>query len=141
MFDLTPRFGRRSVSVFDPFRELDNFERHFFGRQRPTFRTDIRETKDGYLLEAELPGFSREDISAQIKDGYLTVTAERKADSEDNSDGYIRRERSYGSFSRSFDLSGIDADAISAEYKDGILSITLPKQSVTVDEGKRLEIK
>ncbi len=142
MFYLTPHISaRRALSIFDPFAELDRFERSFFGRQAPTFKTDIRDNGESYLLEAELPGFSREDISAEIKDGYLTLKAEKKSDGEDKADGYIRRERSYGSYSRSFDLSGIDEEGITAEYKDGILSITLPKEKVVIPEGKRLEIK
>ena len=94
MFDLTPHYsGRRSLSFFDPFRELDNLERSFFGRQRPTFRTDIRDTGDSFVLEAELPGYSREDISAEVKGGYLTIRAEKKSEIEDDSAGYIRREK------------------------------------------------
>ena len=142
MFYLTPNlYARRASSFFDPFRELDAIERSFFGRQAPTFKTDILDKGESYIIEAELPGFSREDITAEIKNGYLNLKAEKKSGEESNSDGYIRRERSLGSFERSFKLSGIDEDGISAEYKDGILTLTLPKEKVTVPEGKRVEIK
>jgi len=141
MFELTPRvFGRPSLSFFDPFRELDNMERRFLATKRPTFRTDVRDTGDSYVLEAELPGFKKEDITAEIKGGYLTVKAEHSSENNSDDDGYIRRERTRSSYQRSFDLSGIDAEKISAEYKDGILSLTLPKEKVVVEEGKKLQI-
>ena len=143
MFELTPFAHRtRYGTVVDPFRAFDDIEKSFFGRSMPAFKTDIRETSEGYIIEAELPGFSREDIKAEIKGGYLTISAERRFNSEsDEASGYVRRERSYGSFSRTFDLDGIKTDAITASYKDGILSLTLPREEMKVEEGKRLEIK
>lgn len=142
MFYITPySSAKRALSLFDPFAELDRIERSFFGHQAPAFKTDILDKGESYLLEAELPGFSRDDITAEIKDGKLTLKAEKKADSENSDDGYIRRERSYGAFERSFSLKGIDEEGITAEYKDGILSVTLPKEKVVIPEGKRLEIK
>ena len=147
MFDLTPYvFGNRSFAAFDPFKEMEEFEKRFFSndmRALPAFRTDIRETEQAYILEADLPGFSKEDIHAEIKDGYLTIRAERQALSEDKDEknSYIRRERSYGSFSRSFDLSGIRVEDITASYKDGVLSLTLPKAQPKKEEVKKLEIQ
>ena len=147
MFDLTPYvFGNRSFAAFDPFKEMEEFEKRFFSndmRALPAFRTDIRETEQAYILEADLPGFSKEDIHAEIKDGYLTIRAERQALSEDKDEknSYLRRERSYGSFSRSFDLSGIRVEDITASYKDGVLSLTLPKAQPKKEEVKKLEIQ
>jgi HSP20 family protein len=103
-------------------------------------KTDIREADGAYILEAELPGFTREDIHAEIKNGYLTIRAERKSESEDNNENYLRRERSFGSFSRTFDLEGIDADAISASFKNGVLTLELPKLAPKAEEAKKLEI-
>ena len=142
MFELTPFIRtNRYFAAYDPFKEMEELEKRFFARQLPTFKTDIRENETAYVLDAELPGFSKEDIHAEIKNGYLTIHAERSSESEKNDEGnsYIRRERSYGSYSRSFDLDGINADEISASYKDGILSITLPKAKQS--EGKKLEIQ
>ena len=141
MFYLSPFSLGRTASLFDPFAELNRIERSFFGRQAPTFKTDIIDKGESYLLEAELPGFSRDDISAELKDGSLILRAEKRSDEKGDASGYVRRERSYGSFVRSFDLSGIDQSSITAEYKDGILSINLPKEKVVVEEAKRLEIK
>ncbi|MBQ9112980.1 MAG: Hsp20/alpha crystallin family protein [Clostridia bacterium] len=143
MFELTPFVrGDRSFAAYDPFKEMEEFEKRFFGRQLPAFKTDIRETEQAYILEAELPGFSKEDIRAEVRNGYLTIHAEQKTDKDekDEKNNYIRRERSYGSFTRSFDLDGIRSDEITASYKDGVLSLTLPKEQKKPDEGRKLEI-
>ena len=144
MFELTPFVrGNHSLAAFDPFKEMEDFEKHFFGRQLPAFKTDIRETEQAYILEAELPGFSKEDIHAEVRNGYLTIHAEHKSENngDDENSNYIRRERSYGSFTRSFDLEGINSDDISASYKDGVLSLTLPKAEAKYEEGRQLEIQ
>ena len=144
MFELTP-FGRNNhvASFYDPFKAMEDFEKSFFGHQLPAFKTDIRETENAYVLDAELPGFSKEDIHAEVRNGYLTIHAEHKSENEekDEKKNYIKRERSYGSFTRSFDLDGINSDEISAAYKDGILTLTLPKATTKVEEGRRLEIQ
>lgn len=144
MFELTPfARGNHSLAAYDPFKEMENFENHFFGRQFPAFKTDIRETEHAYILDADLPGFNKEDIHAEVRNGYLTIHAEHKSENEekDANDNYIRRERSYGSFTRSFDLEGIKSDEIAASYKDGVLSLTLPKAEAKLEEGRRLEIR
>ena len=147
MFGLTPfDYGIRSFAAYDPFKEMEELEKRFFGRQLPaipTIRSDIREVENAYILEAELPGFAKEDIHAEIKDGYLTIRAEKKSSNEekDEKNNYVTRERSYGSFARTFDLSGINAEEITAAYKDGILSVTLPKAAPEADKGRRIEIE
>ena len=141
MFGLTPFRSNYYVSAYDPFKEMEEFERRFFGQRTPALKTDIRETESSYILEADLPGFAREDIHAEIKDGYLTIRAERRSENDDKKENYLRRERSYGSYSRTFDLDGIDADAISASFKDGVLTLELPKMKETVQEARHLEIQ
>ena len=144
MFELTPYArGNHSFAAYDPFKEMEDFEKHFFGRQLPAFKTDIRETENSYILDAELPGFSKEDIRAEVRNGCLTIHAEHKSENEekDEKNNYIRRERSYGSFCRSFDLEGIKSDEITASYKDGVLSLTLPKEEKRQTEGRQLEIQ
>ena len=142
MFEITP-YTHRSLDLFDPFRELSNFERGLFGKNSVAFSTDIRDIGDSYLLEADLPGFDKENIHIDIKNGLMTITAERHSNSEkkDSNDNVICSERSYGLFTRSFNLTGIDEDAISAEYKDGVLSVNMPKKEKVSVEGRRLEIK
>ena len=142
MFEITP-YTHRSLDLFDPFRELSNFERGLFGKNSVAFSPDIRDNGDSYLLEADLPGFDKENIHIDIKNGLMTITAERHSNSEkkDSNDNVICSERSYGLFTRSFNLTGIDEDAISAEYKDGVLSVNMPKKEKVSVEGRRLEIK
>ena len=96
-----------------------------------------------YVMEAELPGFTKEDIKLDINGSYLVLTAEHKneKDEKDDKGKYIRRERSYGSYTRSFDITGVDTENISAEYMDGILKIDLPKKASEEPPVKRLEIK
>ncbi len=141
MFGLTPFRSNFYVSAYDPWKEMEEFEKRFFGQRTPAMKTDIREADGAYILEAELPGFTREDIHAEIKNGYLTIRAERKSESEDNKENYLRRERSFGSFSRTFDLEGIDAEAISASFKNGVLTLELPKLAPKADEARKVEIK
>lgn len=140
MFGMIP-FDRSDNNIFDLF---DNFEKQFFNNTNaslPAFRTDIRDQGDKFLLEAELPGFNKEDISLDLKEGILTVKAEHKEEQEQQKQGeYIRRERRSGSFARSFDVSGIDESGISAAYRNGILEVTLPKQAPVVPESRQINI-
>ena len=140
MFGMIP-FDRRDSSLFDM---LDNFERNFFGSSNSTvssFRTDIRDEGDKFVLEAELPGFKKEDIKLDLKDGVLTISAQHSSESEEKKDSYVRRERRYGSFSRSFDVSGIQEDHISAAYNNGVLELTLPKAQPVVPAARQIEIQ
>lgn len=140
MFGLTPYRSNFNVSAYDPWKEMEEFERRFFGQRTPSMKTDIRETENAYILESDLPGFSREDIHAEIKNGYLTIRAEHKSENEDKNESYLRRERSYGSFSRTFDLDGIDAEAITASFKNGVLTLELPKMQNKDEEARKVEI-
>ena len=141
MFGMIP-FERHENNLFDAF---DNFERNFFGNTSSavTFRTDIRDEGDRFVLEAELPGFRKEDIQLHLKDGILTVSAQRTASSEekDQQGNYIRRERRFGSFARSFDVAGIDEESISAAYQDGILELTLPKAKPAAPAVRQIQIQ
>lgn len=138
MFGLTP-FERKSYDLFNAFHD---FENDFFGGNTlQSFKTDIKDEGDKYVMEAELPGFDKDDIKLDISGNNLVLTAEHKAENEDKKDKYIRRERTYGSYQRSFDLTGIDTDKIAAEYKNGILTLDLPKMQEVKPETKRLEIK
>ena len=140
MFELIP--FTRHVNVYDPFRAFDELERNFFNdRQTLGFRTDVSDTGDAYKLEAELPGFKKEDINIDIEDDCLTISVERKVEDEDKRPNYVKRERVYGSFSRSFDVSGINVEGIEAAYQDGILTLTMPKKVEIKPASRKLEIK
>lgn len=145
MFELTP-FGRqhRNAALYNPFRDFDAMEKQFFDNARDMdFKTDIKDNGDSYLLEAELPGMKKEDINVSIEDSYLTISAERRSENEEKEEkeNWIRCERSYGSFSRSFDVSSVDTAHISAEYTDGVLKLTLPKLAEQKPAVRRLEIR
>ena len=144
MFELIP-FGGRRMNVYDPFRALDEMERSFFGNEHHSvvsaFRTDVVDTGDAFKLEAELPGFDKEDIQVDIENDCLTISAERKAETKEGKDNYVKRERVYGSFTRCFDVSGINVDGIEASYTDGMLNVTLPKKAAEIPASRRLEIK
>ncbi len=143
MFDLIP-FERRNDNLFDAFDRMVN--ESFFGgmdRQFAPCRTDIIDQGDQYLLKADLPGFKKEDIKINVQGDELNISAERKEskDDKDKQGNYIRRERRYDSYSRSFALDGIDASKISASYNDGVLDLQLPKIPEAKPETTTIEIK
>jgi HSP20 family protein len=89
---------------------------------------DLVETDTHYVLRADLPGLSEEDVSLEFEDNVLTVAGERKAEHEDKKEGYHRLERSFGTFRRSLTLpDGVDADAIAATFDRGVLEVSIPK--------------
>ena len=144
MFELTQFVKRNHVATYDPFRLFDEMERSFFkGSELGDFRADIRDTGDAYELEADLPGVKKEDIKVDLDNNYLTISAERHAekDEKDKKGNYVRRERSYGSYSRSFDVTGVQTEQITAEYTDGVLKLHLPKKQEALPTTRRLEIR
>ena len=142
MIKITP-FYSRSVGAYNPFYEFDRLERAFFGdsAQPVAFKTDIRENDSAYIVESDLPGMNKEDIDINISDDILTVKAERKYEASDEIGAYIRRERAYGAFERSFNISEIDADKIDAVFENGVLVLTLPKKLPDEPKSRRLEIR
>ena len=103
--------------------------------------TDIKEEEGNYILDINLPGFDKNDIKVELKDGYLTVNANRDESKEekDEKGNYIRRERYTGKCSRSYYVGSDLKDAdIKASYKDGILNLTLPKkETAAIQEEKK----
>lgn len=146
------RRRNNGLSLYDPFHEMDNFERHFFSDpfdffgdgSIAGFKTDITDEGDHYKLEADLPGFEKNDIRIEINDSTLTLSAERHSEHEDKDKHgkYVRCERSYGSFRRDFDISNIKADDIKARYHNGVLTLTMPKKETAPPKhGRTLEIE
>ena len=140
MYGLTP-FGRN----FDLFNVFNDMDKDFFGGAMPmnSCRTDIRDEGEKYVMESELPGFEKEDIKLDLNGSCLVISAEHKTENNEKDDkgNYIRRERSYGSYKRSFDIPDVDVEKINAEYSNGILTIDLPKKHPETPVAKRLEIK
>ena len=148
MFELRPYRKNNSVSYYNPFRDMENFEKAFFGdpyyrNALAEFKTDITDEGDHFLLEADMPGFEKNDIHLDVSGDTLTIKAERltKNKTEDKKDRYVCSERSYGSYSRSFDISVFDAAGIKAKYNNGVLSLTLPKKVEKQPESQRVEIE
>lgn len=108
-----------------------------------SFKTDIIEQDEAYVVEAELPGMSRDNIELDFKDNVLSISAKQETatDESDEERNYIRRERSTRSFSRQFILQDIDEDNIKARFDNGILEVTLPKQNPTPKTSKKIDIE
>ncbi|MBW7455988.1 Hsp20/alpha crystallin family protein [Paenibacillus sepulcri] len=147
MLDLVP-FRKRnedvSRSLMKSFHDI--FNEDFFAPMRSNthpFRTDIHEREDAFLIESELPGFSKADIDISYSNHYLTIKASRNQ--EQNVDGedhqVIRRERYYGEFVRRFYVENIKDDQISASFENGILKLEIPKKEKAQSVKKRIEIQ
>ncbi len=109
-------------------------------------KTDIKETEGGYEVAIELPGYKKEDVQAELKDGNLTITATRNVnnDEKDKDGKYIRRERFYGNCSRAFYVGeDITQEDIKAKFEDGILKLQIPKKEAkpAVEEKKYITIE
>lgn len=139
-------------NLFDDFFEFpffdDRAERKLYGHNaKNIMKTDIKEHKDGYELEIDLPGFHKNEIQAELKDGYLTISAAKQLnqdEKEKESGKYIRRERYTGSCQRSFYVGeDITQEDIKAEFKHGILKLFVPKKEVKpqVEERKFVSIE
>jgi HSP20 family protein len=147
MSALVPK-SRGALSPFAGFRELEERLNKIFGEYPVTEvgggawtpAVDLREEKDHYVLEADLPGVKREDIDLSIVDDVLTVKGERNGEEWKQSEGYRSVERNYGSYQRSFRIpGGIDASKVQATYEAGVLRVTLPKPENA--KPKQIEVK
>ena len=120
------------------FPELDG--KMYGKRGEHIMRTDVKEHDDKYEVDIELPGFRKEDVKAELKDGYLTITAlkEVKNEQKNKSGKYVRRERYTGNMSRSFYVGEkVTQEEIHAKFEDGVLKLQIPKK----DPKKQVEDK
>jgi HSP20 family protein len=129
----------------EPFsREVDRLFDTFFGVDREHGRrwvppVDLVEAEDHFVLKADLPGLSEEDVSIEVQDGTLTISGERTAEHEESERGWYRIERSFGSFNRSLTLpDGVDPDRIQASFSHGVLEVRIPKPEER--KPRRIEI-
>jgi len=104
-----------------------------------SMKCDIYEKEGDYHIEMDIPGFEKKDIKLECDNGYLTVTAEKENKEDEENKKYIKRERSYGKYQRSFYLGDVNTDNIKAEFKHGMLKITVPK--LQVEAKKQIEIE
>ncbi len=122
---------------------LDDFFDDFLANsnsEKNAMKCDIYEKGGDYHIEMDVPGFDKKDISINVDNGYLTITAEKQNEEKDEEKNYIRRERSYGKYERSFYLGDLETDGIKAEFNNGMLKLTVPKKEV-VDTKKKIEIE
>lgn len=117
----------------------DVFNDLLVSKDMEKMKCDIYEEEGNYHIEIDIPGFHKQDITIEIKENYLTVRGEKNIEEESNKN-YIRRERIYNSFERSFYLGDASADQIEAEYKDGTLYIVIPKIE-PIETKKTIQIK
>lgn len=135
-------------SLFDEMMDFDfPFEKEFFGKHNPLYgkhgknlmKTDVKETDNSYEVDIDLPGFKKEEITANLEHGYLTIRASKGLDKDekDENETYIRRERYTGQCSRSFYVGNtIKQEDIHAKFEDGILRLTMPKKDQNHIENK-----
>ena len=144
MYKMIP-YRRAHLSPMMPSLFNDPMMREFFNDSSnlPTMNVDVHEEENEYVLEADLPGIKKEDIQIEVDGDTLTIQAQRRNESQekDEEGRYVRCERSYGSFSRSFDISAIKADQIHAKYENGVLTLELPKKEPAAPTSRRLEIE
>ena len=140
MMTMIPYRTAMSARPYDAF--ADNFFRSLFGNtQNESFRVDVQDKGDAYVIEADLPGVARENIHVDLNEDVLTISAEKAENAEEKENGYIMRERRIGKASRSFNVEGIRKEDISAAYENGVLTLTLPKQVEAPKEThRRIEI-
>ncbi|RMG35276.1 MAG: Hsp20/alpha crystallin family protein [Gammaproteobacteria bacterium] len=142
------------MKATNPWRLLDEFNREF-SRMLPGFAdddsqvvgstwapaVDIKEEDDKFVIRADIPGVSPDDIDVSMEQGVLTIKGERKHEAEENKEGYHRIERAYGTFMRRFALpENVDADKISATSKDGVLELVLPKAQQG-DQPRKIKVE
>lgn len=126
-----------SENLFDDFFDDDFMRLPVWGGRNPLYgknaknlmKTDVRETEDAYEVDIDLPGFKKDEIQVDLKDGYLVVSAAKglDRDQQDKKGKYIRQERYAGACSRSFYVGDVEPEDVAARYEDGILRLTLPK--------------
>ena len=115
---------------FDMFPAWSGANALYGKHARNMMKTDVRETENSYELDVDLPGFKKDEISMDLKDGYLTIGASKGLDKggEDKKGKYIRQERYAGAMSRSFYVGDVEPEEVSAKYEGGVLRVTLPKR-------------
>lgn len=110
-------------------KNFNNMVDSIFGKEElfDSFKLDVKEEETGYVIEAEVPGFNKEDIALDYENGFITITATRKEEKEEKK--YLHRERSVASVRRSLKLDDTDGEGITAKYADGILTVSVPKKA------------
>lgn len=145
MFGIVP-FRNNKIQERGSLFDMDSMFNDFFNNSFIGFasansiKADIKETEKEFIIDAEIPGAKKEDIKLDLRDDRLTISIEKSEETKEEKDNYIRRERRYGSSSRSFLVENVKNEDITAKYENGILSIVLPK-SETKKVNNRIDIQ
>lgn len=145
MFGIVP-FKNNNIQGRGSLFDIDSMFNDFFNEpfmgivSASSIKADIKENENEFVIDAEIPGVNKEDIKLDLKDDRLTISVEKTEESKEEKNNYIRRERRYGSTSRSFSVQNVKAEDVSAKYENGILTIVLPK-SETKKLSSRIEIQ
>lgn len=148
MPDLVPskrnKLTKNEANLFNIDRVFENF---FNDTVFPAYysksgqmKVDIKENDKEYMIEADLPGFRKDDVMIDYEDDYLTISANHDEEKEEKKDNYLRKERFATSMTRSFMIDDVDAEKIKASMDNGVLKISLPKSERTKPKGKKIDI-
>lgn len=142
MFDLTPFRRRRGDLVGEDLGRalMRGFFDHDLFDIAPTFRADIQETEQEFIVEAELPGMKKDEIVVEFKENTLTISVQKNEEIKEERDNYVHRERRTGNYCRSFYVDNVDNAGVKAEYTDGVLKVHLLKRKETPPENYRIDI-
>ena len=139
--------SRHEISVFNPGFDLfdpffgDDFFRREVKRDNNFLKTDVIENEKDYELIMDVPGLKKEDVSIEVEDGYLTISASKKYTEEDKKKNFVRKERHFFEAKRSFYVGNIDEKEITAKLNNGELHITVPKEQTQVVTKKTISIE
>jgi len=133
------RKGGFLPGFFDFGVDFDDFFENFFNIQ--SVKADMRETENEYIVEADLPGYDKNNIEIRFENNLLTIAAQQDETTEEKGDNYIHRERRRGSFSRSIPVpENVNGDAIKASFNNGVLRLILPKVTPSKPQGRKIDI-
>ncbi len=119
---------------------LDDFFDDFGKVKMNDMKCDVYDDGDNYVVEVDVPGYSKEDIDIDVDKGYLTIAANKSVENDDENKNYIRKERVYGSVKRQFYVGDIDENAVKASFNDGVLKVVVPKKE-EIASKKKIEIE
>jgi HSP20 family protein len=143
MFGMVP-YRKRNNDLARSFFGDDFFD-NFFGDnflmgQSSGIKADIKENEKEYVIEAEIPGVNKEAIDVELRDNYLTISANHSDEINEEKENYIRRERRIGRLSRSFYVQNVNRENVKASYKDGILNLVIPKEKEQAPSNYKIDI-
>ncbi len=128
----------------DDFSRRNDVDKQLYGKNAGrVMKTDVRETEGGYEVEVDLPGFKKDQISLNLENGYLTISAVKGLDKEEKKDGrVIRQERYSGAMQRTFYVGdGVEHEDVKAKFEDGVLKLDIPKKTAKLPEKKTIMIE